>query len=160
MASLTEYYGRAKSGFGSINPRDMAQLTEDWLVTAAAGAGVGLVSAALGGLDKKVAGFPVPLDGLISIGLGFAGLQMSGDTGKILKIASIAAGGSAAVRTFETFFKKGFKASGEFEDLGGGLGWQLGMGGMPFHGQQPLVGPGVGFGQADQDRLVAAARYL
>jgi hypothetical protein len=160
MGSLVEYYHHAKGGFANIDPKDMAQLGEDWMVTAATGAGVGLISAAFGGLDKKVAGFPVPLDGLISVGLGFTGLSMKGDVGRALTIASIAAGGSAAVRTFETFFKRGFKVKGEFEDLGGGLGWQLGMGGVPFHGQQPLVGAGVGFGQADQDRLVAAARYL
>jgi len=31
------------------------------------------------------------------------------------------AGGSAAVRTFEKFFKAGFKVKGEFEDLGSGM---------------------------------------
>ena len=155
MASLMEYYGRSKSGFGSMHPRDMTQLGEDWLITAAAGAGVGLVSASIGGLDKTIAGVSVPVDGLIAIGLGFAGLQMGGDTGKMLKIASIAAGGSAAVRTFEAFFKRGLKVKGEFEELGSGSGWQLGAG-----GPLPQFGPGVGFGNADQDRLVAAARYL
>ena len=162
MASMTEYYGRMKSGMGSIDPKDMAQLTEDWMITAAAGAGVGLLSAALGGLDKKIAGMNVPLDGLVSIGLGFAGLQMKGSTGKALKIASIAAGGSAAVRTFEKFFKAGFKAKGDFEDLTSGAA--LGISGHRFHGALPAYdqafGPGVGFGVGAQDSLVEAAKYL
>ena len=85
MASMTEYYGRMKSGLGSIDPKDMAQLSEDWMITAATGAGVGLLSAAMGGLDHKIAGFNVPIDGLVSIGLGIAGLQMKGTTGKALK---------------------------------------------------------------------------
>jgi hypothetical protein len=146
-SSLAEYYGRAKSGFGTINPRDMAQLGEDWMVTAATGAGVGLLSAALGGLDHEIAGFPVPIDGLASLALGYAGLSMGGETGEMLKIASIAAGGSAAVRTFEGFFKKGFgtKVKGEFEELS--------------FSQKNLL-PGFGFGQSAQDRLVEAAKYL
>ena len=149
-----------KSGMGSIDPKDMAQLTEDWMITAAAGAGVGLLSAALGGLDKKIAGMNVPLDGLVSVGLGFAGLQMKGSTGKALKIASIAAGGSAAVRTFEKFFKAGFRAKGDFEDLG-----TFGaVGGHRFHGALPAYdqsfGPGVGFGVGAQDSLVEAAKYI
>jgi hypothetical protein len=147
---MTEYYGRMKSGFGDINPKDMAQLGEDWMVTAAAGAGVGLMSAALGGLDKKIAGMTVPLDGLASIGLGLAGLQVSGDGGKILKIASIAAGGSAAVRTFEKFFKAGLHVKGEFEDLGSqGLNFPLPSGPSYY-----------GFGAGAQDQLVDAARFL
>lgn len=155
MPTLSQYYGRAKS-FADINPRDMQQLGEDWLVTAAAGAGVGLISASIDGLDKQIAGFTVPVDGLISIGLGYAGLSMGGDTGKALKIASIAIGGSAAVRTFEKFFAKGLglkggaKVKGEFEDIGYGQ--------LPGYGGQ--WGPAVAFGQAAQDRLVEAAKYL
>lgn len=158
MSSMTGYYGRMKSGFGNIDAKDMAQLGEDWLITAATGAGIGLMSAALGGLDKKVAGFPVPLDGLASIALGVAGLEMKGESGKILKIASIAAGGSAAVRTFEAFFKAGLHVKGEFEDLGsGGMGIS---GHLAPYGRTPLVGPGVGFGAGAGDRLVEAAKYL
>ena len=156
MSSMTSYYGRMKHGFGTIDAKDMAQLGEDWLVTAATGAGIGLMSAALGGLDKKVMGFPVPMDGLVSIGLGIAGLEAKGETGKILKLASIAAGGSAAVRTIEGFFKRALNVKGEFEDLGSsGFGGHL----HPY-GQVPLVGPGVGFGAGAQDRLVEAAKYL
>jgi hypothetical protein len=149
-SSLAEYYGRAKSGFGNIESAEMAQLGEDWLVTAATGAGIGMLSAALGGLDHEIAGFPVPLDGLVSVGLGYAGLSMGGETGEMLKIASIAAGGSAAVRTFEKFFEKGFgtKVKGEFEELG-----------HSGFAQRNLL-PGFGFGQSAQDRLVEAAKYL
>lgn len=158
MASLTEYYGKMKHGFGTINPAEAAQLGEDWLIAAATGAGIGLLSAGLGGLDKKVFGVTLPVDGLVSVGLGFVGLQMGGESGQLLKIASIAAGGSAAVRTFESFFKTGLKVKGEFEDLGGssmGFGHhRMGYGGVP------LVGPGVGFGAAAQDRLVEASKYL
>lgn len=156
MASMTEYYGRMKHGFGSINPQDMAQLGEDWMIATVTGAGIGLMSAALGGLDKKIAGFNVPLDGAVALGLGFVGLKAKGNTGKMLKIASIAAGGSAAVRTFEGFFKAGFKVKGEFEDLGAGY---TSMGGHRFHGQLPSY-PGAGFGIGAQDALVEAARYL
>lgn len=157
MASLTEYYGKMKHGFGTINPAEAAQLGEDWLIAAATGAGIGLLSAGLGGLDKKVFGMNLPVDGLVSVGLGFVGLQMGGESGQLLKIASIAAGGSAAVRTFESFFKTGLKVKGEFEDLGSsGFGGHHRMG----YGGVPLVGPGVGFGAAAQDRLVEASKYL
>jgi hypothetical protein len=152
---MTEYYGRMKSGLGSIDPKDMAQLSEDWMIATATGAAIGLMSGGLGGLDKKIAGINVPLDGLVAMGLGVFGLQAGGSTGKTMKIASIAAGGSAAVRTFEKFFKAGFKVKGEFEDLGSsGLNYQM-------YGRQPQeFGPGVGFGVGEQDRLVEAARYL
>lgn len=160
MTSMTSYYGRMKHGLGGIDSKEMVQLGEDYLVVAATGAGIGLMSAALGGLDKKILNFPVPMDGLLSIGLGIAGLEAKGETGKILKLASIAAGGSAAVRTFEGFFKRALNVKGEFEDLGGGYGG-MGFGGhLKPYGQIPLVGPGVGFGAGQQDRLVEAAKYL
>lgn len=163
MASLTAYYGQLKHGIGHINPEEAAQLGEDWLITAATGAGIGLMSAALGGLDHKVFGISLPVDGLVAVGLGVAGLQVGGETGQMLKIASIAAGGSAAVRTFEAFFKSGLHVHGEFEDLGSG-GAGMGFGGRGHHrmgyGGVPLVGPGVGFGAAAQDRLVEASKYL
>lgn len=163
MASMTEYYGRMKGGMASIDPADMAQLAEDWMVTAAAGMGAGLISGAIGGLDKKIAGFNVPIDGLISIAIGGFGLQMKGDGGKILKLASIALGGSAAVRTFEKFFKGAFHVKGEFEDLGGGYSGLEGRTSrwhsLPGY-QQQYYGPGIGFGVGEQDRLVEASRYL
>jgi hypothetical protein len=156
--SLTAYYGRMKHGLGTINPAEAAQLGEDWLIAAATGAGIGLMSAALGGLDHKVFGVSLPVDGLVSVGLGLVGLQVGGESGQLLKIASIAAGGSAAVRTFESFFKSGLKVKGEFEDLGGS---SMGFGGHRMgYGGVPLVGPGVGFGAAAQDQLVEASKYL
>ena len=158
MPSMTEYYGRMKSGIGSINPKDMAQLSEDWMIATGTGAAIGLMSGATGGLDKKIAGLNVPLDGLVAIGLGVFGLQAGGDTGKIMKIASIAAGGSAAVRTFEKFFKAGFKVKGEFEDLGSSGIPQF----SPYqnYGQFSSGTSNFGFGVGAQDRLVEAARYL
>ncbi len=158
--SLTAYYGRMKHGFGSINAAEAAQLGEDWLIAAATGAGIGLMSAAMGGLDHKVFGMSMPVDGLVSVGLGLVGLQMGGESGQLLKIASIAAGGSAAVRTFESFFKSGLKVKGDFEELGSG-GAGMGFGGHRMgYGGVPLVGPGVGFGAAAQDQLVEASKYL
>lgn len=154
MASMTEYYGRMKAGFGQINPQDMAQLTEDFVVAGATGVGLGLVSAALGGLDHKVFGIDIPVDGVMSVGLGIAGLQMGGPTGKALKLASIAAAGSATTRVAEKFFKAGFHMKGEFEDLGSGA---LGIGGHRWHGEPAL---GYGFGAGEHDQLVEAAKYL
>lgn len=156
--SLTAYYGRMKHGLGTINPDEAVQLGEDWLIAAATGAGIGLMSAALGGLDKKVLGVSLPMDGLVSVGLGLVGLQVGGESGQLLKIASIAAGGSAAVRTFESFFKSGLKVKGDFEELGSA---DMGFGGHRMgYGGVPLVGPGVGFGAAAQDQLVEASKYL
>src|SRR3954471_14010972 len=109
MASLTHYYSRAKSGIAGINGKDMADMGEEWLVTGATGATLGLISASIGGLDKTVAGMPGPVDGVASLLLGLAGLSMRS---KELRIASIAAGGSAATRTFEKFFKKAMGAHG------------------------------------------------
>lgn len=147
MAGLAAYYGRAKGG--SLDLRNIyEELGQDWLITAATGAGVALISAAVGGLDKKIFGFPVPIDGLASVGLGIAGLQMGGETGQMLKVASIAAGGSAAVRTFEGIFKRGFGVTGELEDLG-----SSGFSALPPYGSW-------GFGSSERDRLVEAAKYL
>jgi hypothetical protein len=149
--SLTGYYGRAKAGIGNIDPKEMAQLGEDYMVVAATGAAVALAGTMVGGLDKEILGFPVPVDGLISVGLGVAGLSIGGDSGELLKVASIAAGGSAAVRTFESFFKKGFGVRGDFTEASE-------VAGLP--GYQGTYGPTFAFGQGAQDRLVAAARFL
>ena len=167
MAALTHYYGRMKREFHSINPHDATQMGEDLLVTAAAGAAVGLVPATMGGLDKKVGGFDVPIDGLMSVGFGLLGLSVGNHKySQMLKVASIAAGGSAAVRTFEKFFKSNmhgvFGIKGEFEDLGRhGIG-QLGVSGNPYQGLPAYNqrGPGIGYGASAQDRLVEASRYL
>lgn len=150
--SLTGYYGRAKDSISidNIKPRDVQELGGEYMIVAAAGAGVAFAGTLLGGLDKEVLGFPVPVDGLISVGLGVAGLATTGRMGEVLKTASIAAGGSAAVRTFEGFFKRGFGVKGDFTDLDADR--------LP--GYQGAYGPTFAFGQGAQDRLVAAARYL
>ena len=149
--SLTGYYGRVKSGVGTISTEDMGELGADYGIVAVAGVGIGLLSASVGGLDKEVAGITVPLDGIAALGLGLAGLKTTGDISRMFKVASIAAGGSAAVRTFEGFFKKGFGVRGDFTDLDHDR--------LP--GYEGMYGPTTfAFGQGAQDRLVAAARYL
>lgn len=150
--SLTGYYGRAKTGISSIDPGEMEELGMDYLVVAATGAGVALTSNIIGGLDKQVLGVPVPIDGLISVGLGVAGLMTHGPMGNALKVASVAAGGSAAVRTFEGLFKK-MSVRGEFDELA--------FDRLPVPGYEGTYGPNTfAFGQGAQDRLVQAARYL
>ena len=169
MTALTHYYGRLKRDFHSINPHDATQMGEDLMVTAAAGAAVGLVSATMGGLDKKIGGFNVPIDGIMSLGFGILGLSVANHKySQMLKVASIAAGGSAAVRTFEKFFKTNMHGvlgiKGEFEDLGrSGIGeYGVSGGRHHFHGVPAYnqVGPGYGYGASAQDRLVEASRYL
>jgi hypothetical protein len=152
MASLTEYHQNMKNAIAGIDPADVAELGEDYMVVAAAGLGVGLISGAIGGLDHKIAGFNVPVDGLLSLALGGLGLHLRND---MIKTASIAIGGSASVRTFERFFKKAFGVKGEFEDLGMG---QFGGQQAPF--QLPGMRPKMGFGASDQDALVEAAKFL
>lgn len=141
MANLSSYYARAKSGIAGINPKEAADLAEDWLVTGATGAALGLMAASFqGGLDTKVAGIEVPLDGLLSLGLGFAGLQTRS---RQLQVASIAAGGSAAARVFTRFFQKGIGTHGEAGQFDGSI--------------HPQMGWGWG---AEGDRLIEAAKYL
>ena len=130
MASLSHYYGKAKSSLIGINTKDMVELGEDYLIVGATGAVLGLISSSLGGLDKTVAGMPVPVDGAVSLGLGLAALSTRSQE---LRIASIAAGGSAATRTFEKFFKKAMGAHGEFDGAGlpqftAGYGYGYGWG--------------------------------
>jgi hypothetical protein len=149
-----------KGEFQGINAHDATQMTEDWLVTAATGAAVGLVSATVGGVDKKIAGFNVPVDGLMSVALGIGGLMTRNHKySQIMKIGSIAAGGSAAVRTFEKFFKSNIHLGikGEFEDLGS---HGIGEYGVSGHGRRHSLNSGYGYGASAQDRLVEASRYL
>lgn len=161
MASLLEHWS-ANKGFGvgkkKITEEDFELLAMDYGAVAATGLGLALASSALGGLDHKLFGLTLPVDGLISVGLGVVGLKTEGEMGRLIKVASCAAGGSAAVRTFERILKSGIGVKGEFEDLQGGYGG-LGWGGAPFHGQRQL-GAGYGFGQQHQERLVEAAKYL
>lgn len=146
MSSLTHYYQRAKSGIAGINPKDMVDLGEDYLVVGATGAMLGLISASIGGLDKTIAGFKVPVDGATSIALGVASISMRS---KELRTASIAAGGSAATRTFEGFFKKAMGAHGEFDS---NVMQQLPGGAPP--------GYGYGWGAESADPLLRAAQGL
>ena len=161
MTAMTAYYHRMKSGIANINSHEATALGEDLMVATAAGAGIGLISATMGGLDRKIAGFEVPVDGLISIALGVGGLMTHHyKYAHVMKIASIAAGGSAAVRTFEKFFRSNLHSlgiKGEFEDLG-----SRGIGYRGYPGQLPgyAPGPGIAYGASPQDRLVDAARYL
>lgn len=146
MSSLGHYYGRAKQGLMGIDPKEATELAEDWMIAGAAGAGLGLISASIGGLDKSIAGMSVPVDGLVAAGLAVAGLTTNS---KQLKTASIAAGGSAATRTFEKFFKRALNVHGEIEEGTYDLGF----------GHRGVFG-GV-FGQdSAHDQLVAAAKYL
>lgn len=147
MSSLSHYYSRAKGGLMKINPNEAVQLGEDWMIAAGTGAVLGLMSAATGSMDVKIFGMEVPMDGLAAFGLALAGLSLRSNE---LKVASIAAGGSASSRWFESFFKK-TAAHGDFDGSDVPFGWgaepaQLGMGGF-------------GFG-ASQDRLVEASRLL
>jgi hypothetical protein len=161
MASFSHYYGEAKGrlGIAKINPKDMEQLGEDWLITAAAGAGMAAVGAMFGGLDKKILGFQVPLDGL---GAGACGLVGLTTRSRGMQIASIALGGSAAVRTFGKIFSKGLGAHGEIDDwASGGYSGMFGFGGAGAAGALPqFANYGYGWGQDAHDPLVEAAKRL
>lgn len=147
MSSLSHYYGRAKAGLMGINPNEAVQLGEDWMIAAGTGAVLGLMSAATGGMDKKIFGMEVPMDGLAAFGLALAGLSLRS---RELQVASIAAGGSAATRTFEALFKKTVTA-GDFDQSDIPFGWG--------HEPAQMGTGGFGFGM-HQDRLVEAARHL
>jgi len=149
MSSLSHYYGKAKSGLMNINPHVAGQLAEDWMIAGGTGLLLGLMSAATGGMDKKIAGFDVPMDGVAAAGLAIMGLGLHVPE---LKVASIAAGGSASTRTFEKFFKKSLGAHGDFDSSD-----------IPFgsDGDYPqLPAYAYGWGSDSQDRLVEAAKHL
>lgn len=152
--SLAHHYSRAKAGLMGINPVQATEHAEKLLIAGGTGLVLGLVSASMGGLDHKVLGMNVPVDGIASMGLALAGLSMHSPE---LLTASIAAGGSAATRSFEAIFKKGLGAHGDFDsnDLPFGFGAPPAFSpGAPAGGQ---FNPGYGFGQ---DRLVEAAKAL
>lgn len=153
MASLSHYYGRTREAFGNINPHEAWKLGEHWAIAGFAGAGVAAIGSAIGGLDKKVGGIPVPVDGAAAVVLGTIGLSIKSEE---LKIASIALGGSAAVRTFSKLFGNKLGAHGEIDDWASG-----GASGMFGFGNAPQFSPGYGWGQdVSHDRLVEAAKYL
>lgn len=159
--SLSHYYGKAKAGMIGINPKEATELGEKLLIAGGTGAGLGLISAGLGGLDHKVFGFNVPVDGLASLVLGGVGLAIQSPE---LCTASVAAAGSAATRSFEALFKKGLGAHGDSDfDY---VGSQMGFGAAPnpamdqtnqFAGQ---FGGQFGFGADGKDRLIEAAKAL
>lgn len=144
MTSLSHYYSRAKGGLMNINPHEAVQHGEDLLIAGATGAVLGLFAASTGGLDKRVFGMNVPVDGLASFGLAAVALSIRSPE---LKVASIAAGGSAATRTFESLFKK-MSAHGDFDASD-----------IPFNGEPAQLEGGYGYGWG-QDRLVEAAANL
>jgi len=147
MSSLSHYYSRAKGGLMNVNPKEAAQLAEDWLIAGGTGAVLGLISASIGGLDKQVAGMNVPVDGLAAAGLALVGL---GTGIPELKTASIAAGGSASTRVFSKFFTKALGAHGDFSEMGYGYAGEL----PSYQGEDQF---NYGWGQ---DALVEAAANL
>lgn len=147
---------------GTIDPKEATQLMEDYLIVAGTGLGLGLVSASIGGLDKTIAGFSVPVDGASSLLLGLAGLTTRNEG---LKIASIAAGGSASVRTWEKFFKKALSAHGEddfYDQLPPGYGADYGaLEAGEEDNDYGYSSHGFGFGSDSYgDPLLSAARHL
>jgi len=142
--SLSHYYGSAKKGIAGINPVEATELGEDMLIATGTGALLGLIAAAKSGsLDVKLAGVTLPVDGLVSFGLGLGGLTLRS---KELKTAAIAAGGAASTRVFTKFFAKGLAAHGELEDA--------------VHGEFGASDE-YGWGaDAGHDKLVEAAKFL
>lgn len=160
MAGLAAYYSKAKGGIGNINPKEMAQLGEDWALAGVTGLVLGLTSASIGGLDKNIAGFQIPIDGAASIISGIVGLSSGSQE---LRTASIAAAGSASTRTFEKFFKKALNVHGEDDDgfydqLPPGYGADYGA--LEEDNDYGYTGHGFGFGNESADPLLAAARHL
>ena len=160
--SLSLYYGRAKAGLMGINPKEATEHAEKLLIAGGTGAVLGLISAGLGGLDHKIFGIEVPVDGVASLGLALGSLVMNSPE---LGTASIAAAGSASTRAFEGFFKKSLGAHGEFDYVDSQMGF--GFGGSPrlemgqnnatssqFSGQFGFGADGKG------DRLIEAAKSL
>lgn len=158
--SLTHYYSKAKSGLLNIDPKEGVALLEEWGIAGATGAALGLISAGVGGLDHKIFGFTVPVDGLASVVLGGVGLSIRS---KELCTASVAAAGSASTRTFETLFRKGLGAHGdsEFDYVGSQMGFGFGnAGSMGQNRQQGQFSAGFGFDGEGKDRLIEAAKNL
>jgi len=141
--SLSHYYGSAKKGIAGINPVEATELGEDMLIATGAGALLGLIAAAKKGLDVKIAGMTIPVDGLLSFGFGLGGLSLRS---KELKVAAIATGGAASTRVFTKFFTKGLAINGELEDA--------------VHGEFGASDE-YGWGaDAGHDKLVEAAKFL
>lgn len=145
MGSLSHYYGKARSSVMGINTHEAVELGEDWAVAGLMGAALGAIASQSGGLDKKVGGMVVPLDGIAAAACALTGLSMRNHQ---LKTASIAAIGSASTRIFTRALSKGaLGAHGEIESA---------MAEMPELG----FGQHYGWGEEGHDRLVEAAKYL
>ena len=156
--SLSHYYGRAKAGLMGINPKEATEHAEKLLIAGGTGAALGLMSAGLGGLDHKIFGMNVPVDGLASLALALGGLTMNSPE---LCTASVAAAGSASTRAFESFFKKSLGAHGEFDYVGTQMGFGFGAAGsMGQNRQMGQFGGQFGFGEDGKDRLIEAAKAL
>lgn len=153
--SLSHYYGRAKGGLMNIDPKQATDHVENLLITGGTGMVLGMVSAAIGGLDHSVAGMPVPVDGIASGFLSVAGLAMRSPE---LLTASIAAGGSASTRVFEKFFKKALGAHGDFDGGDVPFGWGQEASQLP-QGNPNEYGYGWGSDRTG-DRLQHAAANL
>jgi len=164
---LTDFYKSAKGKMGGIDAKEATQLAEDWMIAGGTGAIIGLIASSAGGLDHTVAGLKVPVDGVLSVGLGLASLTMNSPE---LRVASIAAAGSASARTFQGIFSKSLGAHGDFEgDIPGQFHGHHGHHALPpadagyGFGESPVgqgqFGSGFGFG-SDRDRLIEAAKAL
>jgi hypothetical protein len=160
MSGLAHYYGKAKAGLMGINHKQAEEHGKQLLVAGGTGAVLGLISAVTGGLDKKIAGFEVPVDGVASLALSVAGLATRSPE---LLTASVAAAGSASTRSFEAIFKKTMGAHGDI-DSGMAMGFghqqlQAGYGfGAPPQVHQSQFGD-VGFG-GETDPILRAAHGL
>ena len=161
MAGLSHYYGRAKESFAGINPKEATEHGEKMLIAGGTGLVLGLTSAIMGGLDHKILGMNVPVDGLASFGLAAAGLALHSPE---LLTASIAAGGSASTRSFEAIFKKGMGAHGDFDstDIPFGFGYGTPQLQNGFTAGSPQVNGqfSAGFGFGGEDKIAEAARSL
>jgi hypothetical protein len=160
---LTDFYKSAKGKMGGIDAKEATQLVEDWAIAGGTGAIIGLIASSAGGLDHTVAGMKVPVDGILSVGLGIASLTMQSQE---LRVASIAAAGSASARTFQGIFSKGLGAHGDSESPQLGFGHnhapqqlEAGYGFGDALSPQSQFGSSFGFG-SDRDRLVEAAKSL
>lgn len=142
MPSLAHYYSRARGSLMGISPAAAVELGEDWAVAGLMGAALGAISAQSGGLDKTVGGTTVPLDGIAAAACALAGLSMHNHQ---LKVASIAAIGSASTRIFSRALAKTLGTHGEIESAMAEL---------------PGLGFGYGWGSDGHDRLVEAAKNL
>jgi len=165
MASLGSYYRRA---MGAIGGHSIGQMSMAWGAAGFTGAGLGLLSNSLGGLDQKVGSFSIPIDAVAGVALGVAAV---GARSQVLKAASIAAIGHASVRFFEGMFHRhgvtipGLHAGYDMPDLadlypGHPAGFTTHRAGFGGFGGTPPYSYFGGVQPPQHDRLVEAAKYL